>query len=140
MSDSLRPLRELPRATQWLATLLVTIISIFTSLAACIVYAQGFVREPELQSVMRVHKMQHITEAQQREDERKKEQTAQREERVALFRRLVSLEAADVEPDRRKAAGAATHARKSYDVAVMGGMTPEKAAQFALDDRPPWRR
>lgn len=141
MTDSLRPLRELPKATQWLATLLVAIISIVTSLAACIVYAQGFVREPELQSVMRAHKREHVAEALKRDDEDKKVAATQLEERRALFRRLVSLEAADVEPDRRKAMGAATYARKSYDDAVYSrGMTPEKAAQYALDDSPPWRR
>lgn len=140
VTDSLRPLAQLPRATQALATLLVAIISIVTSLGACIVYAQGFVRDTELISAGEQHRREHAAEAEAREKEQKKEREAQLEERRALFRRLVSLEAADVEPDRRRAMGAASYARKSFEDAVTRGMAPEQAAQYALDDAPPWRR
>lgn len=140
MSESLAPLRAMPAATRWLASLLVAAISIITSLSACIVYAQSFVQEVEMREAITAHKREEEAREEVRQKQRDAERRVQLERDTALFRRLVSLEAADVEPDRRKAAGAAAHARKAYDNAIMGGMQPSLAAQHALDDLPPWRK
>lgn len=140
MSNSLAPLRELPRATRWIASVLVALISIITSLSACIVYAQSFVRDDELDKTFAAHRLQHIEERDAHQEEERKSAKAQLDRDSALFRRLVSLEAADIEPDRRRAAAAAAHARTAYDVARTRGMEPALAAQYAIDDRPPWRK
>jgi hypothetical protein len=53
---------------------------------------------------------------------------------------LVSLQAADLEPDKRRKADAAAFARTAFREAIKAGTQPEDAAEQALDSRPPWRR
>lgn len=75
--------------------------------------------------------------------EREREQSAKaqdRKERIASFKYLVSIQAADRERSTARKAEAATFARNAFMRAVQDGMDIVDAAEFALDSRPPWRR
>lgn len=156
MSDSLRPLQDLPTATKWLAAVLVALLSVISSVGTVAAWHSSLASKSYVATVIAAHNHLPRTTAHEGSPhpelsraiavleratmaaEEARAASAARD--VALFRRLVSLEAADLEPDRRRAAGAAAHARAAYDDAIARGMAPDVAAQRAIDDRPPWRR
>ena len=63
-----------------------------------------------------------------------------RKESVVLFEMLISGAAADMERDPRRKFDASAFARTAYRDALARGMEPSDAAQYARDQRPPWRR
>ncbi len=88
-----------------------------------------------------VLELQEVRRAQAADRER--EQLAKQADRkrwAAVFRSLVSLQAADREPDKRRKADAAAHARAVFNAAVKADDELEDAMEAALDSRPPWRR
>lgn len=65
----------------------------------------------------------------------------QRKRDIELFSMLVSLQAADWEPNKKHAAQTAEAARQKYRAAVRGGMEPPEAAEHVLQSsRPPHMR
>jgi hypothetical protein len=74
--------------------------------------------------------------------EREREQQAKAAERaqwIAVFKHLVSLQAADLEPNAARKFAASAHARTAYTRAINEGLSPADAAELALDSNPPWR-
>jgi hypothetical protein len=74
--------------------------------------------------------------------EREREQFAKAAERkqwIAVFKHLVSIQAADAEDNKLRKAEASKFAKTAYAAAIKAGSEPEEAAEQALDTLPPWR-
>ena len=64
----------------------------------------------------------------------------QRRMNVAILRRLVSMDGADREPDKRRKMAAASFARARFTELIASGVAPDVAAEQAVDELPSWRK
>jgi hypothetical protein len=74
--------------------------------------------------------------------ERQREQHAKAAELKqwkAVFKHLVSIQAADGEENKNRKADASRFAKTAYQAALNAGAEPADAAEQALDTPPPWR-
>lgn len=154
LSDALR---AVPRLWKLLSVLAVVLGSAATSGVGFALWRDGMATDLEVDGKIERHNARprdaddpqnspHPTYARTAQAFEAHRQAAERDQRAAkrrdqkILEYLVSIQAADLETNRKRKADAAAFARTAFRAAVKAGAEPEDAAEQALDSPPPWRR
>jgi len=148
--------RSVPRITKVVVGVISVVVSLGTTALGAFIWVDHLATEDEVRAVVAAHNHQpRAVEAEAnphppiakalagvelRLASIDQELRDARRSRLAVFEHLVSLQAADVEVDRRRKMEAARVARAAYREALATGAAPEDAANIALDTRMPWTR
>jgi len=141
LGDLGRAAKAIPTLTK-VATGVISVLTAFASMAVgAWIWLDGFATDAEVAAqVAPLAKSEDVDRAVGKlRMDTDQERRARLRRDVAVFEHLVSLEAADIERDSRRKAEAAAFARTAYREAVARGAEPEDAANYARDQRPPWR-
>lgn len=150
-------LRAVPRLWKVLIGIGVVLASVGTTGAAFAIYRESLATDAEVDAAIEKHNRRGRDADNTEESPHppyaraakafeafklhvEEERKAERRRDAKILEYLVSIQAADGEPNRRRKADAAAFARTAFKAAVKAGTEPEDAAEQALDSPPPWRQ